>query len=136
MLSVLIMACTAGTVDTSDTAVPEPLACEPREGTPVTVCTVDETGAAVTADQVYWYWSPKDAAYDGEHPMACLDADCTLWALDDAVEGDLYIGARREGPEHVDPYCGYSGYDASPVTVDPDAPVVLELNLELHEYCA
>ena len=100
----------------------------------LTVITVDENGEAVTADEAVWYFEPGSAEDDGEHALDCRDIHCTGWGLAVAPGASFYVAAWREGPEHVDPYCGYSGYDAQLVEFS-GSPVTIELNLELVEYC-
>jgi hypothetical protein len=100
----------------------------------ITVFTLDENDEAVTADDVYWYFAPDSSAYDGEHPMECGDIHCTKWVLPIAPSASFYVAGTREGPEHNDPYCGYSGYDGKPVEF-ADEPITITLDLSLHEWC-
>ena len=100
----------------------------------VVVLALDEGGESVSADAVYWYFSPDEGAYDGDHPLDCADNECSEWTLPTAPAASFYVAGHRGGPEHLDPYCGYSGYDGKPVDFDGD-PVTIELDLSLHELC-
>jgi hypothetical protein len=128
-----LLACNSDNPDNpDDTGDP----CTGVAGCPedITVIGMDENGEVVTADEVYWYFAPESEEYDGEHPLECADVDCTKWVLGTAPGASFYVAGRREGPEHADPYCGYSGYDGQLVEFTGD-PVTVELDLELHEWC-
>ena len=100
----------------------------------ITVIAIDENGDAVLADDVYWYYDPSSDAYDGEHPLECGDSSCFSWVLQQAPDAPFYVAGNREGPEHLDAYCGYSGYDGQPVDFTGE-PLTIELDLRLQEYC-
>lgn len=100
----------------------------------IEVIAIDENGEFVAADDVYWYFAPDSAEYDGEHALSCVTVDCMRWAIQTAPGASFYVAGNREGPEHNDPYCGYSGYDGQPVEFD-GASVTITLDLSLHEWC-
>lgn len=100
----------------------------------VTVIAVDESGERVAPDVVNWYFDPESAEYDGEHPLLCEDESCMSWVLEEAPGEVFYVSGSRQGDEHTDPYCGFSGYDGQPVAFDGE-PVVVTLDLTLHEWC-
>ena len=100
----------------------------------ITVIGLDENGEQVAADEVYWYFEPGSDDYDSEHPLDCRDVDCTKWGIQSAPGASFYVAGNREGPEHVDPYCHYSGYDGQPVEFS-GSPITIELDLSLHEVC-
>jgi hypothetical protein len=110
--------------------------CEGDAGCPndITVIALDQNGDPVTADEVYWYFAPNSDEYDGEHPLECGDVHCTKWVIPTAPSANFFVAGTREGPEHSDPYCGYSGYDGEPVEFAGE-PVTIALDLSLHEWC-
>ena len=100
----------------------------------ITILTMDENGEQVTADEVYWYFEPDSAEYDGEHAVDCGDIHCTLWEIATAPGEFFYVAGNRAGPEHEDPACFWSGYDGQPVDFSEGA-VTLALDLSLQESC-
>jgi hypothetical protein len=100
----------------------------------IEVIALDENSDPVTADKVYWYFAPDSAEYDGEHDLDCGDIHCAKWVIETAPSPSFYVAGNREGPEHEDPNCGYSGYDGEPVEFNGD-PVIIYLDLSLHEWC-
>jgi hypothetical protein len=100
----------------------------------VLVIALDENGEQVAADEVYWYFAPETPEYDGEHALDCVDESCTEWVIQNAPSALFYVAGDRDGSEHNDPYCGFSGYDGQPVEFN-GVPVTITLDLTLHEWC-
>lgn len=104
---------------------PEPW-CVAQAGASVTVCTVDETDEPLTVREVVWFRDTDHPDYDGEHPAACADDACSLWAVEEQVVGELMVAARYYGPPHHDPLCAYLDDATAEVEVPDDgagAPV-------------
>lgn len=124
----------------ADLRIDVPDACRADASAAITVCVLDEHGVPVSAERVYWYLAPGSDAYDGEHALACVDQDCTVWRMSEMVSGPFYFGATRSGQPHADPLCEYSAYEAGLVKLERDAddevlPQRILAVLKLHESC-
>jgi hypothetical protein len=108
----------------------------PSEPAAAYVKIVDNHGDLLRPDRVVWYYPPESSLYDGEHPATCINGGCSVWAVPVGVTGDVYVYAVRNRPYPGDPYCVYTGYDASPVVASENDPPTVVLRLEMALGCA
>lgn len=102
----------------------------------VIVSVVDQNGQPLIVDEAYWYLPPEFDDERTEHPMECLNDDCTEFGVSLDAIGDFYVAATYERSVAETDLCWYAGYDASPVLVELPAdmtqwaPVEITLRLE------
>jgi hypothetical protein len=103
----------------------------------ITLTVVDANGSPVPATMANWYYSPKGADYDGEHPLRCVNQRCDTWILDGAPPrpGPIYLNATYAGPLNPFLQQGWSGYNGALYNVDVDdagnmIPIVTTLAVE------
>lgn len=118
-------------IDEADCLVPPPEATGAIELT-----VVDLQGEPVPAASAVWYYPPKGPAYDGEHPLACVDPRCETWVVTEAPQaGTIYLFATYAGPLNPFVQTGWSDAVGTPVEVEVDdrgeiVPMSIELVLD------
>ena len=98
------------------------------------VTVVDAEGQPIQPDRVFWYYPPVAGAATVETPAKCENEVCTRWEISGAIGDTIYAAASYERG-HTDPYCGFSAYDASIISLSSVDIEEITLTLEESEWC-